>query len=606
MCGIAGIIQKTRGSSLKSQIETMTNLISHRGPDAEGFYMNEELALGHRRLSILDTSTNGNQPMHYLDRYVITYNGEIYNYREIKKELQKKAYTFSSNTDTEVILAAYDAWGTDCLKRFNGMWGFAIYDRHQNNIFMSRDRFGIKPFYYKNTASQFLFGSEIKQLLDTKNLGNKNLILDYLILGYEEHSNETFFEGINKLAAGNFLMYDLNTHSFQIEPFYDLKSSIHQEQESETSAINRYASSFEKSVQLRLRSDVTVGSSLSGGLDSSAIVTKASRKYKIETTKDFQAFHIHYQGDQKFSEKKFVDQLAIDLPLKVHFIEVDDQIILENIDNTIKAQEEPFGGPSVVLQHILMKYVSTKNCPVLLDGQGGDETLLGYERYLAPIFWSIPLTQKIQFFKEVVKKSKLTNRQFFQYLLYFGIPFIRKGVSMMKAKRLFKQKHLSKWQSRGAKFLRGSRNITKHQINELMGPQLPHLLRYEDKNSMFYSIESRVPFLDHNNIETALSINPLVKVKGGWTKYILRKTMERKMDASLVWRRDKIGFELDEKRLFLSLEKEFKDLLSQSNIASILLKHTDFNKSFNTRVKWRLYNVMKWEKQFNVVLHNES
>ena len=322
----------------------MTNLISHRGPDAEGFYINEELALGHRRLSILDTSTNGNQPMHYLDRYVITYNGEIYNYREIKKELQKKAYTFSSNTDTEVILAAYDAWGTGCLKRFNGMWGFAIYDRYQNNIFMSRDRFGIKPFYYKNTASQFLFGSEIKQLLDTKNLGNKNLILDYLILGYEEHSNETFFEGINKLAAGHFLMYDLNTHSFLIEPFYDLKSSIHQEQESETSAINRYASSFEKSIQLRLRSDVTVGSSLSGGLDSSAIVTEASRKYKIETKKDFQAFHIHYQGDQKFSEKKFVDQLAIDLPLKVHFIEVDDQMILENIDNTIKAQEEPFGA----------------------------------------------------------------------------------------------------------------------------------------------------------------------------------------------------------------------------------------------------------------------
>jgi asparagine synthase (glutamine-hydrolysing) len=228
MCGISGIINKDNRVVNSDQIKKMNDLIIHRGPDDEGFYFGDNFAFGHRRLSIIDLSSYGHQPMSYMDRYVITYNGEIYNYIELKEELLNYGYSFNSHTDTEVILAGFDRWGESCVERFNGMWAFAIYDKERDTIFCSRDRFGIKPFYYAFTEENLFFGSEIKQILSLfeKNYVDKSVMLDYLLYTLEGHNEKTFFKDIKKIPPGYNLLYDLKSHKFQLKQYYCLKSIL--------------------------------------------------------------------------------------------------------------------------------------------------------------------------------------------------------------------------------------------------------------------------------------------------------------------------------------------------------------------------------------------
>jgi asparagine synthase (glutamine-hydrolysing) len=606
MCGISGIINLSGEEVDQNQLKIMNDLVAHRGPDGEGFYVDSIIGFGHRRLSIIDLTTQGNQPMHYMDNLTITYNGEIYNYIEVKEKLSDAGYIFNSKTDTEVVLAAYDYWGEECVQYFNGMWSFAIHDKKSEKVFMSRDRFGIKPFYYKKTSFQFLFGSEIKQLLNIKeNKGNESIILDYLILGYEEHTSDSFFDGVNKLPAGHNIIYSTKDNTFQTKPYYTLDVNDLDPLHSIEDAVNEYKSTFLSSIELRLRSDVNVGSSLSGGLDSSSIVTLASKEYFLQTKQNFNAFHINYIENQKKSELSFVKELNEMLPLNLCVINVEDHDIVDKIDRVIKIQEEPFGGPSVILQNILMEKVKEENCPVLLDGQGGDETLLGYERYYVEIFWSLPFFSKFSFFFEVVRKSKLNTLTFVKYIIYFKIKWIRKQRVIRQNKGLYNDKTITSWKKSLNNKIKVFSSVFELQRNELFSLQLPHLLKYEDKNAMSYSIETRVPFVDHRNVETALSIDSELKIKNGWSKYILRKIMDKIMPDSLVWRKDKIGFELDEDHFFKIIEKEFFELLIESEIAKKLLsknQNADSLRRLSTRHKWRLYNLIKWEKEFNVYL----
>ena len=606
MCGISGIINLSRKEVDQNQLKIMNDLVAHRGPDGEGFYVDSIIGFGHRRLSIIDLTAQGNQPMHYMDNLTITYNGEIYNYIEIKEKLSDEGYIFNSKTDTEVVLAAYDYWGEECVQYFNGMWSFAVYDKKSKKVFMSRDRFGIKPFYYKKTPSQFLFGSEIKQLLNNdKNKANESVILDYLILGYEEHTSDSFFDGVNKLPAGHNMIYSNKYNTFQTKPHYTLDENDLDPLHSIEDAVNEYKSTFLSSIELRLRSDVKVGSSLSGGLDSSSIVTLASKEYFLQTKQNFNAYHINYIENQKKSELSFVIELNEMLPLNLCVINVNDQDIIDKIDRVIKVQEEPFGWPSVILQNILMEKVKEENCPVLLDGQGGDETLLGYERYYVEIFWSLSLLSKFSFFFEVIRKSKLNTLTFVKYIIYFKIKWIRKQRVIRQNKGLYNDKTITSFKKSLNNKIKVFSSVFELQKNELFSLQLPHLLKYEDKNAMSYSIETRVPFVDHRNVETALSIDSELKIKNGWSKYILRKIMDKIMPDSLVWRKDKIGFELDEDHFFKTIEKEFFELLIESEIAKKLLnknQNVDSLSRLSTRHKWRLYNLIKWEKEFNVYL----
>ena len=279
MCGIAGIISANHNLVSKQRLAAMTQALAHRGPDGEQHYINSSgnAGLGHRRLSIIDLSEAAAQPMHYASRYTIVHNGEIYNYKELRETLRQKGYVFQTQSDTEVILAAYDCYGEQCLPYFDGMFAFAIWDEKEQELFAARDRFGEKPFFFFIDDEQFVFASEIKALWQAgvEKKMNEKMLFNYLTLGYTlnpGNQQETFFSSIQKLPARHFLKYKLHGHQLSLEMYWDIDAATTTQQQSDDEAIARFKQLFTNSVAVRLRSDVPLGSSLSGGLDSSSVL----------------------------------------------------------------------------------------------------------------------------------------------------------------------------------------------------------------------------------------------------------------------------------------------------------------------------------------------
>lgn len=600
MCGISGIINKNSLKVEQNEIQKINDLISHRGPDDEGFYFEKNFAFGHRRLSILDLSSDGHQPMYYLDRYVITYNGEVYNYLEIKDELMKDGYRFTSHTDTEVILASYDKWGEDCVCKFNGMWAFAIYDKEKEIIFCSRDRFGVKPFYYTQVKDKFVFGSEIKQLIEFygDRYVNKDILLDYLVIGLEEHTNKTFFENIYKLEQSHNLIYDLKTNDFEIKRYYDIEFKDKLNRLDEKDSINFLSEKLEDSINLRLRSDVKVGTCLSGGLDSSSIASIASKKYFEKTNKKFIAIHAKSIED-KTDESFYAKEVAQFCNLDIEIVEPKLEEITKYIDEVIYTQEEPFGSPSIFMQYFVMKKAREIGCTVMLDGQGGDETLLGYERYYPAYLLGLNSFDMIKGFFSSSKNSKLSLKQLIQYFIYFTNTKIRL-MHLKKKNNFIKSKYFDFLNINIIK--ENSKNyldIFNLQKIEILKTQMPHLLKYEDKNSMRNSIETRLPFVDYAFLETALSLKNKLKIQDGWTKYILRKAVENILPKNIVWRKNKFGFEAPTKNWIEVYTKDMKKEIEKSIIIKELTLDLDFETLDNIQ-KWKLFNVAIWEKIYNV------
>jgi asparagine synthase (glutamine-hydrolysing) len=575
-------------------------LIIHRGPDDEGYYFGDMFAFGHRRLSILDLSKDGHQPMHYLERYTITYNGEVYNYLEIREELINNGYIFHSNTDTEVILASYDKWGKECVNKFNGMWAFAIYDNQKEIIFCSRDRFGIKPFYYTKIDNKFIFGSEIKQLLEfyPQRYVNKHIMMDYLVIGFEDHTNETFFENIYKLEASHNLIYNLKTNNYNIERYYNICKNDNVNNLTEAQSINIYKKKLENSIELRLRSDVKVGTCLSGGLDSSSIATIASKKYNKTAKHKFTAIHAK-STEGANDESKYAKDVEKFSNLNLHIIEPTNNDFLNNIDEIIYTQEEPFSGPSIFMQYFVMKKAKEENCKVMLDGQGGDETLLGYERYYPAYLLDLNFFDALKDFFSVSKNSKLTSIQLLQYIVYFTKYKLR--IKRLKIKNKYlKHEYLNIIsEDMIEKNSKNYLDIFKLQEEEIFKTQMPHLLKYEDKNSMRNSIETRLPFIDYNVLETALNLNSKLKIKNGWTKYILRKSIENDLPKNIVWRKNKFGFEAPDKSWLDLIDNKMKNSINNSSIINTIANKLDFN-TIDKYQKWKLFNIAEWERIYDV------
>lgn len=603
MCGISGIVNKNQDKVQKYEIQKINDLISHRGPDDEGFYFEKNFAFGHRRLSILDLSSDGHQPMHYLDKYTITYNGEVYNYLEIKEELIKYGYSFHSKTDTEVILASYDKWGEDCVHRFNGMWAFCIYDKEKEILFCSRDRFGVKPFYYTEIDNKFIFGSEIKQLLEFHKYRfvNKKILMDYLVIGLEDHNNETFFENIFKLQGSHNLIYDLKKNIFEIKRYYDIKNK--EINLDENSSISMYQTKLNDSISLRLRSDVKVGTCLSGGLDSSSIAALASKIYKKDSNEKFMAIHAK-SSEINSDESIFAKEVANNSNLDLNIIEPTKDEFINSINDVIYTQEEPFGGPSIFMQYFVMKKSKEIECTVLLDGQGGDETLVGYERYYPSYLMSLGLFDLIKGFFNSSKNSKLSKKQLFAYFVYFTKYKVR--IKRLKIKNSFiKNKYFDLvsfdiLEKNSKNYL----DLFELQHQEIFYTQMPHLLRYEDRNSMRHSIETRLPFIDYTLVETALSIPNKYKIKDGWTKYILRKTIDKLLPNNIVWRKNKFGFEAPTKSWLESIDNEIIRSVNESKIINKISDSINFNK-LDLNQKWKLFNISKWEEIYSVSWREE-
>jgi asparagine synthase (glutamine-hydrolysing) len=606
MCGISGIIHKNGTPVADDEIRSMNDLIAHRGPDGQGFFFDKGVALGHRRLAIIDVSPAGHQPMLYTDRYVITFNGEIYNYLELRQQLCLEGYVFASKSDTEVILAAYDKWGADCVNRFNGMWAFALYDKKKAEIFCSRDRFGVKPFYFADTPEKFVFGSEIKQILsggDVPAVVNMIAVRDFLVEGFHDHTSETFFREIHCLQAGHNLVFSVKTNSFQETRYYSLGVRPGLPELEEDSATELFLADLKRAVNYQLRSDVKVGVCLSGGLDSSSLAGLSAGIYNAGPLGRMQA--IHAKSSEKHSDESgYATQLAERADIELSVIEPSTEEFIDAIDEVVYLQEEPFATPSIFMQYFLFQKAKRIGCKVMLDGQGCDEILLGYERYYSAHLQSMTALLAAREIFRIENNSRLSFHTILANLAYFSISGIR--IRNLQRKFRFLKKEYTQDFPNIARLAKGARNIRALQKMEIESFQLPHLLRYVDRNSMCHSIEARVPYLDHDLVETCYGINNKLKIKDGWTKHILRVAMHGLVAPHILWRKNKFGFEAPTASWISEVSGAMELAIRQSPLLEQMCQgRLDFKK-IDRATFWKLYSIAKWEQAYSVRLCDQS
>ena len=609
MCGISGYIPRLGREVDLSGLEHMTGLIAHRGPDDQGIFTDGRLGLGHRRLSILDLSPDGHQPMKDKESdCIIVFNGEVYNYIELREELKMLGYVFRTQTDTEVVMKAYAAWGESCAERFNGMWAFALYDISANKVFCSRDHFGIKPFYYTQTEKAFVFGSEIRQLLPflDKNKVNRKVLTEFIFSNVTEPLQETFYEGVQKLPGAHNLVYDLNTGTFDIYPYYELKRKNGLSDISIDEAAALYGQSLETSIDLRLRADVLVGTCLSGGLDSSSVATIAARKYAEHAAEKFYA--ITAVSEETLKDESVYAQMVVEQE-GLHWLKVkpDYKAFISALPEVVKAQEEPFPSCSIIMQYYVMKTARENKITVLLDGQGGDETLLGYERYYSAYLIALYKKKGLSYMLSAARNSARNNAlmrplKVIQYFMYFSSARLR----------YFNYKRRNNFLKKMPAFPAGVRfhdnktnDIFEMQKRELMEYNLPALLKFEDKNSMWHSIEARLPFLDPNTARLALSLPEEVKIHKGWTKFVLRRFMNDKMPEDITWRKNKFGFEAPETLWIRQHKPIMKAAVATSRLLNSICNMKRVDQDFEAMdnvTAWKLYSIALWEQEFKVVL----
>lgn len=568
MCGISGIINYDNSSVKESDIMNMMFAMKHRGPDDEGVFLKNNVGLGFVRLSILDLSSSGHQPMvSQNNRYIIVFNGEVYNYLEIKKELSPK-YEFKSSTDTEVVLNAFIEWGEDCLQKFNGMFAFAIYDQENNSLFAARDRFGIKPFYYNNTYKNFIFASDIKPILSTPNFYpkvNDSVVFNYLLTNRTNYSEETFFSNIRKLNPGHKLK--IINNQLIIEKWYSIDD--HSLNKGFKNG-NEYSKAFNESIKLQLRSDVPLGICLSGGLDSSAITSVILNNFNVNV---LNSFSVIYNKGEKGDEQEFIDIFKSN-KLKMHFVKPTYFDLLNDLDSYIDAMSEPVPGTSEYAEFKVMQLAQKKSI-VILNGQGADEVLGGYDYfYSAYLKELINKLKFISFFNEcfyLFKQKKIISN--FKFLIFFNFPVFIKGYVFKKRNNIFHVKFYNKHIYNANELIKkfySFKDIKSFFINHLKY-KFEHHLMWADKSGMFFSIETRFPFIDHNLIEKTLSTDIKLILNNGWTKNILRESLINTLDSKIRLRKDKVGFETPE-------GKWFKEDLFQN-----FLKETINSKSFKSR-----------------------
>ncbi|MFL6706777.1 MAG: asparagine synthase (glutamine-hydrolyzing) [Massilia sp.] len=602
MCGISGIINKDGSPVPADEIRAITDLVAHRGPDGDGYYFGPGFAFGHRRLAIIDVSDAGHQPMSYLGRYTISYNGEVYNFVELREQLVRCGYRFASGTDTEVILAAYDKWGQDCIDHFNGMWAFAIHDIKRELIFCSRDRFGVKPFYYADGPQRFVFGSEIKQVLRGAGgaaVANLDVVRDFLVEGLHDHTSATFFAGARALKAGHNLVYKLCEHSMVETRWYTLAARPELPRMGALAATTRFLHDLRESVRFRLRADVKVGTCLSGGLDSSSIASLSSTLYHAQSDKRFQAVHARAK-EQGLDESDYARQLADACGIDLCIIEPTVADFTAAVDAVTWCQEEPFAAPSIFMQFFVFKKAREIGCKVMLDGQGGDEILLGYERYFAAHLQSMALLAAMRELWVIHRHAGLGVRGLAGRLVYFSFAWVR--IAALRRRFAFiKDQYLADFPNIRA-LAAGTSDVRAMQKMEIESFQLPHLLRYEDRNSMHHSIEARLPFLDYRLVETCFGINSNLKISQGWTKHILRVAMHGLAPSSILWRTNKLGFEAPVTTWIAAMRPDMEAAIRASPIVAHLCKREIELHKVDSNTLWKLYSIAKWEQAYAVQL----
>ncbi|MBD0370373.1 MAG: asparagine synthase (glutamine-hydrolyzing) [Pyrinomonadaceae bacterium] len=665
MCGIFGIHRSGDGASVDLQaLKRATLAISHRGPDDEGYLLADtragerrlcggpdtsahlnlppleaftdnsfDLAFGFRRLSILDLSVGGHQPMASADgKCWIVYNGEIYNYLELREELTGHGFVFKTGTDTEVILAAYQHWGVRCLEHFNGMWGFALYDIERRELFLARDPFGIKPLYYVSDNERFVFASEIKAILEAGGLTsriNARRLYEYLLSGLTDHTEETLFAGVRQLPAAHYLIVPLDKAGDAPEPkrYWQVDLRLRREDISFDEAAGELRRLFLESVRLHLRSDVQVGAALSGGIDSSAIVT-AMRE--VEPQLELYTFS-YTADDSAINEERWADIAAGAAGARRFKVQPSAQELVADLNRLIATQDEPFGSTSIYAQYRVFKLAHESSIKVMLDGQGADEMLAGYRTYLAARLGSL-----------LKQRQWAAARRFLESAA--GLPAMGRGMLLRAtggmllspytshgkllpalsqlARRTLGNGSSLAWLNRGWFEEQGieppkpanghGREMLQSELHDtLVRSSLPMLLRYEDRNSMAHSVESRVPFLTSALVEFIFALpEEYLIAPDGTSKSIFRRAMRGIVPDEILERKDKIGFATPERSWLSALKPWIEDVFKSeaaARIPALNLPHVkqeweqilEGRRYFDFRV-WRWLNLIRWAEQFKV------
>jgi asparagine synthase (glutamine-hydrolysing) len=556
MCGIAGIVSTGGQAGNRHRVEAAVGTLHHRGPECNTTWSNETgtAILGHCRLSIIDLSPRAGQPLSYAGRYTITYNGELYNYKELRDELGRMGNAFSTESDTEVVIAAYAAWGASCLQRFDGAFAFAIWDEHEKVLFAARDRFGEKPFFFSLSPDGLMFASELKAFrqMGLAKAVNEALLYNFLTLGYVVNpadGTETFYKGIQKLPAASFLRFVPGGEAV-IESYWQLEPAPTATL-SDADAIDRFSELFAQSVSRRLRSDVPIGTSLSGGLDSSAVVAFCQASAGQYTHRSFTAV---FPGFEK-NEQTQAALVASRFGLTPTYTTIDADEVVTLMDKVMACQEEPVASGSALAQYRVFETAKQAGITVLLDGQGADEILAGYGKYYRWYWAQLYAGQKEEAAREIAAARALGIREPFGVTAKLASVLPHFAASLQQARREraaardprlapdFAAAHKrDSYYSMPAHF---DLNSVLHYNTTSNG--LEELLRLADRNSMAHAVEVRLPFLSHELVEFLFSLPPSFKIREGWTKWLLRKSTESILPAEIVWRRDKTGFEPPQK-----------------------------------------------------------
>lgn len=618
MCGIAGILSTDK--CYKESLKVMTDAIAHRGPDGEGQWLDEnaKVALGHRRLSIIDLSENASQPMHSTDgRYTIVFNGEIYNYVELKEPLVKAGHKFKNESDTEVLLKLYELEGERCLQKLDGMFAFAIWDNAEKTLFCARDRFGEKPFYYHyQPGKKFLFASEMKAIFTQgvdKGINNEmlyNFIQSSFYITSPTDRGLTFYNSIKKLPPGHFLKLNENLE-LKINRYWSLDKLEVNPSISFNEAKEKYTDLFYSSVKRRLRSDVPVGSSLSGGLDSSSIVCAINGLNKENKIKQntFSARFANFHRDEGDFIQKVIDKTNV----QAFFTWPDEDGFLNDFDKLCYHQEEPFPSASIYAQYCVMQKAKEEGVTVLLDGQGADEILGGYEYYFDFYLKSLYLSGLSEYKKQLNEFRNLHKHMQFPDLTE-APPVVKplvkeksltdkvkdvvrpayKLINPQKYKRImegvpvpgfFDKEFTSQFNKNVSyDFVYHGTDLNGYLKHSVTTNNLEDLLRFCDRNSMAHSREVRLPFLNHDLVEFLFTLPPAYKLHNGWSKYLMRETMKTILPEEITWRVDKVGYEPPQKK-WLAAQK----VVDSTNDAIELLKNKhiiDKNAVIEEHHKW--------------------
>lgn len=533
MCGIAGQYCFDGGVPERELLVRMSGQLIHRGPDGEGLEVRGPMGMVHRRLAIIDLSDEGLQPMTNEDKTLwLLYNGEIYNYVELREELVGKGHRFHSQSDTEVILHAYEEWGTGCLQRFNGMWAFALWDERAQQLFCARDRFGIKPFYYTEINGSFLFASEIKALVEHPDAGKKpddEILGTYLAWGVQDHSARTMFEGIHQLRPAHALIVTKDGPHTPCQYWnVSVNGAVHSDvpggQES-----GRFLQLLKDATRIHLRSDVAVGTCLSGGIDSSTLSVLINNLIRDEapaSVSDRQKTFSVVFTDKRFDESRYIDEIVNATGVDSHRTEPVPEQLWEDIDRLVWVQDEPFGSLSIYAQYCVMR-LAQKNVKVVLDGQGADELLAGYLAYQASYIRGLVHSfHAVKAIREIAGSLRI-HRGFFSSAL--GQLFTRRSRRNLLTMTV---PPVDRYAGSLAEVLR----------RELCSTNLPALLHYEDRNAMAFSLESRVPYLDVRLVEYVASLPLDQKIRNGVTKIALRNAVKGIIPECIRCRMDKMGF----------------------------------------------------------------